>query len=261
MIDIHCHILPGLDDGASTLTHSVEMGRTAVKEGIKTIIATPHHANPYFDTTFEQMLNGVEVVNAALQAENIPLVVKPGQEIRLFGDLIEHLALGKSVPLNGEGRYVLVEFPTSAVPVYSERLFYDLAVQGYTPVIAHPERNSVFLEKPHKLFDFVRNGAITQITTSSVTGHFGKKIQLFTDQLIEANLVHLLASDAHNLQGRTFRMRTAMDLIEEKHGTQFLYQFQENAEFLLLNQNLIIRPPEHVERKRKKLFNFFRSQR
>ncbi|MEN0644958.1 CpsB/CapC family capsule biosynthesis tyrosine phosphatase [Alkalicoccobacillus gibsonii] len=258
MIDIHSHILPGLDDGASSLTHSVEMARTAVEEGITTIIATPHHANPYFDTTLEQMLAGVESVNEALQAEKIPLVVKPGQEIRLFGELIDHLALGRSVPLTGEGRYVLVEFPTNSVPAYSERLFYDLAVQGYTPVIAHPERNSVFLDKPHKLFEFVRNGALSQITTSSVTGHFGKTIQAFTNQLMEANLAHILASDAHNLQARTFRMKAASDLIEEEHGTDLLYQFQENAELLVRNQNLIIHPPEPIQKKKKKRFSFFR---
>lgn len=257
MIDIHCHILPGLDDGASSLTQSVEMARTAVEEGITTIIATPHHANPYFDTTLEQMLAGVESVNAALQAEKIPLTVRPGQEIRLFGELIDHLALGKSVPLTGEGRYVLVEFPTSSVPVYSERLFYDLAVQGYTPVIAHPERNSVFLDKPHKLFEFVRNGAVTQITTSSVTGHFGKTIQAFTNQLMEANLAHILASDAHNLQARKFRIKAASDLIEEEHGTDLLYQFQENAELLVRNQNLIIHPPETIQKKKKR-FSFFK---
>ncbi|MDQ0206998.1 tyrosine-protein phosphatase [Alkalicoccobacillus murimartini] len=256
MIDIHCHILPGLDDGAASLSHSVEMARTAVQEGITTIIATPHHANPYFDSTVDEMAAGVEAVNSALIDEGIPLTVKSGQEIRLFGELVEHLALGRSIPLMGEGRYVLVEFPTNSVPAYSERLFYDLAVQGYTPVIAHPERNKVLLQKPDKLFEFVRNGALTQITTSSVTGHFGKTIKSFTDQLIEANLAHLLASDAHNLQARTFRMKQASDIIEEEHGTDLLYQFRENGELLVSNQNLIIHPPEPV-RKKKKRFSFF----
>ncbi|MCM2675923.1 tyrosine-protein phosphatase [Alkalicoccobacillus plakortidis] len=256
MIDVHCHILPGLDDGSASLAHSVEMARTAVQEGITTIIATPHHANPYFDSTAEEMAAGVEAVIAALETEGIPLVVKPGQEIRLFGELVEHLALGRSVPLTGEGRYVLVEFPTNSVPAYSERLFYDLAVQGYIPVIAHPERNKVLQEKPDKLFEFVRNGALTQITTSSVTGHFGKTVKSFTDQLLEANLAHLLASDAHNLQARTFRMKQASDLIEEEFGTDLLYQFQENAELLVSNQNLIIYPPEPVRKKRKR-FSFF----
>ncbi|TSB48575.1 tyrosine-protein phosphatase [Alkalicoccobacillus porphyridii] len=252
MIDCHCHILPNLDDGAASLAHSIEMAKVAVSEGISTIIATPHHANPYFDTTAEQMLTGVEEVNRALVAESIPLTILPGQEIRLYGELCEQLALGKSLPLTGEGRYVLVEFPSNSVPAYSERLFYELAVQGYIPIIAHPERNKALIEKPSKLFELVRNGALTQITTSSVTGHFGKNIKEFTNQLIEANLAHILASDAHNLEARTFRMRQATEIIEKEYGSGTLYQFRENAERIVTNEVMSIFPPEPIKKKKKR---------
>ncbi|MFK3936227.1 tyrosine-protein phosphatase [Alkalihalobacillus sp. NPDC078783] len=256
MIDCHCHILPGLDDGAKSLAHSIEMARTAVDEGITTIIATPHHENPYFNSTSEQMLNGVQELNRALEAEGIPLEIMPGQEIRMFGDLLKHLSLGYSVPLSGSGRYVLLEFPTNSVPAYTERLLYDLAVQGYIPVIAHPERNKVFLDKPEKLFNFVQNGALTQITTSSLTGDFGKNIQTFTNQLIEANQAHILASDAHNLEARTFRMKKAFELIEHSYGNDLVYDLQLNAECILLNKNIVVEPPSHV--KKRKIFSFFR---
>ncbi|WYP26056.1 CpsB/CapC family capsule biosynthesis tyrosine phosphatase [Alkalihalobacillus sp. FSL W8-0930] len=258
MIDIHCHILPGLDDGSVSLDNSIEMSLKAVEEGITTIIATPHYANPYFDTTLEQMISGVKTLNEALDSKNIPLTIKPGQEIRIFGDLIDDLNLGRSIPLTGEGRYILVEFPTTSVPAYSERLFYDLALKGYIPVIAHPERNSVFLNKPEMLYEFVKNGAIAQITTSSVTGDFGSSIKKFTNRLIEANLVHVLASDAHNLKARTFRMKEALELIKKDHGNNSFYYFQENAENIYKDKNLIMYPPEYIEKEKKRLFTFFR---
>ncbi|MBM0065891.1 tyrosine-protein phosphatase [Alkalicoccobacillus gibsonii] len=257
MIDCHCHILPNLDDGSDSVEQSVKMAEVAVEEGITTIIVTPHHAHPYFETTTEDMTRSLNVLQEKLELYNIPLELLPGQEIRLFGDLIEHLALGKSVPLTGDGRYVLIEFPTTSIPSYSERIFYELAVGGYTPIIAHPERNKIFIDNPHKLFEFVKNGALTQITSSSLTGHFGKKIQSFTLQIIESNLAHILASDAHNLKARTFRMRESFDLLKEHFGTELCNQFNENAKQVLKNEFISVNPPEFIKKK-KKLFSFFK---
>src|SRR5699024_10104401 len=139
MIDIHSHILPGVDDGAQTERDSVAMARQAVVEGIETIIATPHNHNGQFDTTREMILTGVERLNTLLKHEGIPLTVLPGQENRINGDLLTELQNGELVPLN-ETKYLFVEFPSGSVPRYAKQMFFDIQLAGYIPVIVHMVR-------------------------------------------------------------------------------------------------------------------------
>ncbi|MFC0471068.1 tyrosine-protein phosphatase [Halalkalibacter kiskunsagensis] len=256
MIDIHCHILPGVDDGPKTLAESLEIARLAEAEGITRIIATPHHQHPMFENSGPSILRKVEELNKALQESNIQIKVSPSQEVRLHGEIIQHLEIGDVLKVTPESSYVLVEFPSSSIPHYTTRLFYDLQMKGYTPIIAHPERNKVLAEKPDILFDFVKNGVLTQVTAASVTGHLGKKVKRFTEQLIEANLTHFVASDAHNQKERPFRLREAYSVIEDVFGIELVYQFRENAEILIDNQHIQVMQPEPVK-KRNRLFNLF----
>jgi protein-tyrosine phosphatase len=128
-------------------------------------------------------------------------------------------------------------------------------MKGYTPIIAHPERNKVFAEKPELLYELVKNGVLTQVTAASVTGHLGKKVKRFTEQLIEANLTHFIASDAHNQFDRPFRLREAYSVVEDVFGIDKVYQYQENGELLLGNHHVQVMPPEPVK-KRKRLYFF-----
>ncbi|WP_227938618.1 tyrosine-protein phosphatase [Alkalihalobacillus deserti] len=256
MIDIHCHILPGVDDGPKTLAESLELARQAEAEGITTIIATPHHQHPSFENSGPSVLRQVEEFNQALQEADINIHVNPSQEIRLHGEMIQHIDLGDVLPMTPESSYLLIEFPTNSIPRYATRLFYDLQLKGYTPIIAHPERNKVFAERPEVLYEMVANGALTQVTTSSLTGHLGKNVKKFTELLIEANLTHFLASDAHNLGERPFRFQEGYSVLEDVFGMDMVYQFKENAELLLNNNHVHMLPPEPVK-KRKKLFSFF----
>lgn len=256
MIDMHCHILPGVDDGPKTLAESLELARQASAEGITKIMATPHHKHPSFENDGISVLRQVEQINEALKHEQIALSVIPSQEIRIHGDILENIRLNDVLPMTPDSSYLLIEFPTNSIPRYAKRLFYDLQLKGYKPIIAHPERNKVFAEDPDVLYEFVSNGALTQVTASSLTGHMGKNVKKFTEQLIEANLTHFLASDAHNLSERPFRFREAYSVLGELFGDDTVYQFRENAELLLNNDHVYMLPPEQVK-KRKKLFSFF----
>ncbi|SHP75489.1 Tyrosine-protein phosphatase YwqE [Mycobacteroides abscessus subsp. abscessus] len=249
MIDIHCHILPSLDDGAKEISDSIAMAREAVKEGIDTIIATPHHKNGQFENKKEDIKKEVELLNKTLQKENIPLIILPGQETRIFGEFLDEQELVHILPLN-DTQYVFVELPSSHVPRYTERLLFDIQLKGLTPIIVHPERNTEIIKNPDVLYNLVKKGALTQVTASSVAGYFGKKIQKFSNQIIEANLTHFLASDAHNVNNRTFKMMDALDIIETRFGVDMMYLYTENAELLRDGKNVMKEIPEKVKVKK-----------
>jgi protein-tyrosine phosphatase len=254
MIDLHCHILPNVDDGAKDLAESVEMAKQAVRQGIKTIIATPHHRNEKYENHGQTIFRQVEEFNRVLKSENLDLTVLPGQETRIFGEMVEGLVSGEILPLN-QGKYMFVELPSGHVPRYTGQLLFDIQLKGFVPVIVHPERNQEIVENPEVLYQLVKKGALTQVTASSVSGHFGKSIKKFSLQLIEANLTHFVASDAHNTSSRGFKMVEANDAIAKNFGIEAVYMFRENAELVVQGKSVYKEAPERV--KRKKILGLF----
>ncbi len=249
LLDIHCHILPGVDDGAENEAASLEMAREAVREGITKIIATPHHKNERYDNHKEDILLKVKKLNDSLQREEIPLTILPGQETRIYGEILEDIEKDEILPLN-EGKYLFIELPSSHVPRYTEKLLFDIHVKGFTPIIVHPERNAEIIENPNLLHNFVKKGTLTQVTAGSITGHFGKKIQKFSKSLIEANLTHFIASDAHNTTTRSFRLQKSLHVIEREFSHDLLYFFRENTELLLEGKTVYGDEPREVKKKR-----------
>lgn len=250
MIDIHSHILPGVDDGAKTEEDSLEMAYAAVEQGIHTIIATPHHQNGQYNNEKESIMKHVELLNQLFDNKNIPLTVLPGQEIRMYGEILEDMEVGLIQTLNNT-KYLFIEFPSGHVPRYAEQMLFDIQVAGFIPIIVHPERNRELSEHPNKLYDFVRKGALTQITAASVIGKFGKNIQKFTNQIIEANLAHFIASDAHNTTTRGFNMKESYQEIEKQYGMDMSYMFLENGQLLIEGQNVNRFEPKRIEKKKK----------
>ncbi|WP_144555416.1 tyrosine-protein phosphatase [Bacillus sp. X1(2014)] len=254
MVDLHSHILPGVDDGARNLSDSVNMAKMAVEQGIHTIVATPHHLNNRYENPKQTIIDRVRELNKALLEEKIDLKVLPGQETRIYGEMVEGYELGEILPID-HTQYVLVEFSSGHVPRYTEKLFYDLQTKGLIPVIVHPERNQEIIERPEILFRLVEKGALTQVTAASICGDFGKKIKIFSLQLIDANLTHFIASDAHNTSNRKFKMREAFDIVQAKYGTEMVYLFQENAELVIEGSHIYKEVPERI--RKKKFFNIF----
>ncbi|WP_299093702.1 CpsB/CapC family capsule biosynthesis tyrosine phosphatase [uncultured Metabacillus sp.] len=249
MIDIHSHILPGVDDGAQTVEDAINMAKLAVEEGVTKIIATPHHQNGKYVNRKQDILEKVVELNNILQNENIPLEVLPGQETRIYGELLEDLDKEDILPLN-HSHYLFIELPSGHVPRYTEKLLFDIQLKGFTPVIVHPERNSELIENPEILFNLVKKGSLTQVTAGSITGHFGKKIQKFSMQLIETNQTHFISSDAHNISTRSFRMRESISVVEKEFGRQAVYFFHENAELLIHGKTVYKQEPRQIKRKK-----------
>lgn len=250
MVDIHSHILPGLDDGAKDMKDSLELAKMAVQEGIHTIIATPHHKNGTYENTKQQILVQVDELNEQLKKENIPLTVLPGQETRIYGDILSDYDKDEILTLNNGNQYLFIELPSNHVPRYTEQLLFDIQLRGLTPIIVHPERNQEIMEQPDLLYQLVKKGALTQITAASVAGFFGKNIKKFSLQLIDANLTHFVSSDAHNTSNRTFKMTEAFEVIGKKYGNDIIYLFKENAELLVEGKNIYKEVPARVKNKK-----------
>jgi protein-tyrosine phosphatase len=196
MIDLHSHILPGIDDGPPTLEGSLELARFAVAEGTRTILATPHiNDDPSIDAA--RVAAGLEVLRPALAAAEIPLDVLPGGEIAMWrlGDLDD--AALRTLALGG-GPYLLVESPFSPAIGAFEPLVLDLLERGHRVLLAHPERCPAFHRDPERLESLVEAGALVQITAGSMTGGFGSTVRRFTIGMLRNGVVHVVASDSHD---------------------------------------------------------------
>lgn len=250
MIDIHCHILPGIDDGASTLDDSLEMARQAADQGITKIVATPHHRNGSFDNARTSILQEVSLLNKELEREGIDLTILPGQETRIYGELVDEVNGEELLTINDKGTYILIEFPSSHLPRYANKLLFDLQLQGLVPVIVHPERNREISENPDKLYQLIKEGALSQLTASSVTGRMGKKIKRFSLDLLSHDQAHFIASDAHNTTSRPFDLRSAYETVEQELGVSTRYMLQENAEDIIEGKVIVKEMPERIQRKK-----------
>lgn len=249
MIDIHCHILPGLDDGSKHMEESIQMARIAYKQGITKLIATPHHRTHRFDNEKQVVLEAVNNLNQRLADEEIPVMIYPGQEIRLHNEMVYTFNQDELLSLNNS-HYILIELPTDTLPSYTEHLLYNLQSQGYVPVIAHPERYDYFVTDLNVLYDLIKHGALTQLTAGSLTGAFGKKTKKIAETMVKHRLVHLLASDAHHLKTRTFDLAEGYLALEKLTNETTVTQFKQQAEAVLVDRQVTPLPPVKVKTKR-----------
>jgi protein-tyrosine phosphatase len=249
MIDLHSHILPGLDDGAQTLEDALAMARGAVAEGIRIVAATPHHNNRKYTNPAGELLSYIQYFNEQLIQNDIPLTVVGGQEIRVNRTFLGELYAGHALTLNGS-RYLLIELPTASIPSDVDEVIHELLVAGYVPIIAHPERNAAIAEDPDRLERLIELGALSQITTHSLCGLFGSKLQKLSLQLCQRNLAHIVASDAHDINRRAFLMGEAYHLLRRKLGESTADYFRDNAQAVLDNRIIESQGPLHKTKKK-----------
>ncbi|MDP6402788.1 MAG: tyrosine protein phosphatase [SAR202 cluster bacterium] len=198
--DLHAHILPGVDDGPKTAQDTLEMARVAVEDGTQVLLATPHRKDITEDSSVEYVRRLIDEISGLFQAEGIELTLLLGMENHLDLDLPEAISDGRALSMNGS-RYILVELPFFGRPNYLEDALFKIQVQGFTPVLAHPERIEAFQQDHDLLARFVQNGMLSQITGDSILGHFGKDVRRFTRTLLRGGLVHIIASDTHFATG------------------------------------------------------------
>ncbi len=234
MIDLHFHALPGLDDGPATLEESVALCRKAAAEGTTRVVATPHVLRePWLNEDPAARAEALARLNAALGGE--PEVL-PGCELMFSLDLLELVEAGSAGPvtaLNG-GRALLLEFAPGFVPREAAALLRELSISGWTPVVAHPERNLVFQQDPRRLYALLEKGALAQLTAASLLGEAGRSALALAEDLMDAGAAHLVASDAHNLTGRPPRLAAAREAVRRRWGAEAEKRlFETNPEKLL----------------------------
>ncbi|MBM7617697.1 protein-tyrosine phosphatase [Weissella uvarum] len=228
MIDIHCHLLPNLDDGSPSLEQSLDLAREAVANQVTHALVTPHHMNGRYVNHAKDVMAETAAFQEALEDANIPLTVFPGQEIRMNGDLLQAYDAHDLLATDEFNTYMLIEFPSDEVPVFSEQVLFELQQRGTTPIIVHPERNQGFMDHPDKLVDFISRGMLAQVTASSYVGTFGSKVAAFAQDIVSHGLAHFFASDAHVMKRRSYQLQVAYQQLE-KADAQMAHAFEENA--------------------------------
>jgi protein-tyrosine phosphatase len=221
MIDLHNHLLPGIDDGAKRLEETLEFLRVARRDGVETIVATPHMKPGVYDNRRETILSRVALVREAQKGdESQDVTLLPGAEVYYTADLPARARAGQLMTLGDGGRYLLLELPYQQVPMGVEDMIFQLRLLGITPVMAHPERVAYYLEDIERVAASIRLGALTQVTAGSVTGRFGDKSRSFALRMLSRKMIHVLASDSHDVRHRPPTLSKAVAAAAEVVGEE-----------------------------------------
>lgn len=240
MIDIHTHIIPGIDDGADEMYDTLEMVKLAAKSGTKAIVATPHCNIPgmyenYFSKYYvEQYQKAADAVKRA----GIPVKIHPGMEAFATEDLPELIVNGKIMPIN-QSRYVLVEFPFDTDSEYVSYVLGGMKEIGAIPVIAHPERYEFVQDDPRVAYEWQKRGYAVQVNKGSFEGKFGNSPRRTAYQMLSHNLISVVASDAHGHDRRTPYMREIFEDLSEERGQKYMeLLFVQNPLRICMNKPL-----------------------
>ncbi|HEX5471729.1 MAG TPA: CpsB/CapC family capsule biosynthesis tyrosine phosphatase [Lacipirellulaceae bacterium] len=217
--DIHCHLLPGIDDGAEDLNESLAMARLAVDDGLATIIATPHQLGGFGHNHGDDIRQRVKELQQQLAQAGVPLKVLPGADVRIEPGMSERLRSGNVLTLGDHRKHVLLELPHELyLPL--EPIIDELERHGMVGILSHPERNQGILRCPEVVSDLVDHGCLMQVTAGSICGTFGPACQQLSEWLLSEGLVHFVATDAHGMRARRPLMRRAFERVAELASTE-----------------------------------------
>jgi protein-tyrosine phosphatase len=218
MVDTHCHLVPGVDDGAESIEMSLAMIEQAASVGVTHIMTTPHIRGRETDLPVHERH---QVAFAQLQPHITGCEVALGCEVKVTSEM-NAVAGRKEFTFGERGKYLLFELPFESIPSYSQQMIFALRLNGITPIIAHPERIVPIMKDPGIAVDFVLQGAILQVTNNCLTGELGETLEFVARSLVEHGLVSIMASDAHNVRSRTYLSwpRTAELLAEIEHSQE-----------------------------------------
>jgi len=229
LVDIHCHVLPGIDDGPADWDNSMDMLRVAERNGINTIVSTPHWI---YGTSWQAdvgtIKDKIERLNELMSGQDISISVLSGMEIGITGNLIQLLEDGKILPL-AESKYILIEIPFISLPCGMEKMIFEIVSAGFVPVLAHPERNRDFQENPHIMEDFIERGALTQITAGSLCGDWGDYAKQCSIEFARKGYVFAVASDGHSAVLRPPDIMRGLRVLEEIVGKDNVSEIVSNS--------------------------------
>jgi protein-tyrosine phosphatase len=226
VIDLHCHLLPEIDDGPQDIEEALALSKLAAENGVQWAAVTPHIRPGRWNNDSEVIQNSLQAFRSELRLHGIPLNLTMAAEVRICGEFLNLLAENR-IPFLGnfEGqRVLLLEFPSSHIPVGTEKLFHWLISQNIKPLIAHPERNKTFMHDPSKLIPYIKLGCLFQVTAGSLIGQFGPGANKLAIDLLEANLITILASDTHNIRHRPPNLMLGYEAARQRIGKTKAWQ-------------------------------------
>jgi protein-tyrosine phosphatase len=212
LIDLHCHILPGIDDGPLDVEGSLKMAACAIRDGIHTLVATPHTLNGSYDNPLAQIITHITHLKTIFQAKQIPIDLCPGAEVRIHQDMDQFVKEGKIASINNTGQYILVEFPYNMMLPGTKEVLFQLSLSGITPVLAHPERNTALQRNPDILSDLQAMGCLVQLTAMSITGELGNDAMEYSHFLLRQRQAHVIATDSHDAESRPPILSSAVEV-------------------------------------------------
>jgi protein-tyrosine phosphatase len=232
-----------MDDGAVDLETAIEMARHAIADGITIAACTPHIIPGVYDNTGDEIRVATAKLAKQLADAGVRLKIVAGADVHIAADLVEGLRSGRIPTLNGS-RYFLLELPRHVAPPNIDEFVFGVLTAGYVPIITHPERLTWIEAKYASFARLARSGVMVQLTAASLTGDFGPSVQQLSERMLSHGLVHLLASDGHNLTGRTPTMSRAREMVAERLGTQEAdHMVRTRPEGILQDVPLISLPP------------------
>jgi protein-tyrosine phosphatase len=264
MIDLHSHILFGMDDGAKTLGESIRMCWIGYRDGIRTIVATPHTLNGVYQNDRSTILSRVQELNEAIKkfgvqssefgvkdfnapapqrlnvnSKNSINSINPMTEFRILAgadvhfssDVFQRYESGEIVTANDQGRFLMVEFAFQGIPYQAEEVLFQLLARGIVPIISHPERNFEIGQSPKRYYQMIKMGCLGQVTAMSLTGEFGPQVRSVAGKLLAHRLIHFIASDAHSVNGRppilSAGVRAAEKIVGKKEAMRMVTEYPE----------------------------------
>ena len=231
MIDLHCHLLPAVDDGAQTLADALDLVRASVGAGITGAVVTPHVYPGVWDNGQANLMLALRALQNGIRVNGLPFHVVLGAEIRLHPDSLARLA-ARRLPLIGlhEGAEVaLIELPDGSIPAGALEACKGLVAVGIRPLIAHPERNKSVIREPSRIDPFVDAGCLLQLTAASVIGQFGEAAFECAHELLRRGVVTVVATDTHNLKARPPRLREAREVLTRMYGQGLAHRLTEEV--------------------------------
>jgi protein-tyrosine phosphatase len=260
MVDIHCHILPGLDDGADTLVTSIRMAEMAIADGVTHVVGTPH-ANAQYKFDPELIRQRRDELQSAVGDR---LTLGTGCDFHLSYENLQDIHKNPRRYTINQKNYLLVEFADFAIPPSMDDTLHRLQLAGLSLILTHPERNALLRAKPERMYRWLHQGCYVQVTAQSILGRFGSAAQHRAEQWLDEDRVHFVASDAHNLKNRPLQLRAAYDKVAERRGEDVAQAlFQDNPLAAFEGRSLpyepeqadpSAKPPQYRRRKR---FIFF----
>ena len=216
MIDIHAHVLPQVDDGPANWEESLALLQRGERDGIRGVVCTSHVLDHLNEEIENEFLQKFEELKRRAQEKGLNMSLWLGSEIHIHS---QFNVRSKVATINGNGKYILLELPLGNIPQDAGEKIFQLALDGFIPILAHPERNSVIIRKPHLAFDYIQRGVLLQLNAGSVMGTFGKRIKRIAFEMLNHQLIHFIASDCHTPTSRSMILSKAYRIIERYWGT------------------------------------------